>query len=70
MTTMSAKFQLTNPDTALATLTVTMTITDWKKVRDDLANGQAYASSHLHSLIRKVVTQAEARFDEVGEYNA
>jgi hypothetical protein len=56
-----AAFGLDNPDDMRATLSLTMTLGDWKKLREQLSNG-TWPSYEVGYAIRDVVDKAEKRF--------
>lgn len=59
---MRGAFQLKNPDAMEATLSLTMTVREWKNLRDQLPT--AYPSWKLGSLIEKTVGSASLIFHE------
>lgn len=62
---MRARIELQNPDAAIATVTISAPIGEWRKVREQLIN--EYPSWCLSSLLREVITKAEAHFDAKDE---
>lgn len=57
--------KLCNPDQAEASLTLTMTIREWKELRASLTND--YPAWRVGSMIGKLVAQASQAFAEEGE---
>ena len=65
---MKAKFKITNPDVAECTLSVTMVLDSWKKLRDQLDS--KYPSWELRKAINHLVTKAEEEFETDGEFES
>lgn len=59
---MEGTFKLKDPDKMEATLTMTMTIERWKRLREQLES--SYPSSDLSWLITMLVTKAQKEFAE------
>lgn len=64
--TVRAKFELTNPDAAEATLTLTATIGEFKGLRNELVKSQ-YPIPRFRHAIEQVIGKAEAWFDSKGD---
>ena len=63
---MKAKLKLENPDDMIATIKLTMTIREWRELKDQLPD--KYPSWKLGSIIFDVIDKAEKTFyseDEV-----
>jgi hypothetical protein len=56
-----ANFKATKPDTIEMTMTLTMTLWEWKKLREDLRVANV-PGSDLHGKISAMVSAAEAHF--------
>lgn len=63
---MKAMVHLTNADDVEATLTMSMTIGDWRRLREQL-QGPAYPTWKFAKAIRALVERADAHFHEVHE---
>ena len=59
---MKATFQLTNPDEMQASMTITMTIKQWKELRQQL--DVKWPSVRLSTLIGSVIRAAEDTFSD------
>ena len=57
---MRARWNIENPDDMEATVKITMSVKEWKRLRDQLNN--AWPSSRLGSAIDKVVTEANKTY--------
>lgn len=60
-TRMQTVLKLVNPDEMLASLTITMTLADWKQFREQLSS--SWPSSDLNREIREVIRKAEQTFE-------
>ncbi len=58
---MRSTFAFTNPDNLECTLNTTMSMKDWKDLRDQLLTGN-FLSGDLHDDITNMVNQAEKVF--------
>lgn len=61
---MKAVLRTTNPDSIEMTLTITMEVRDWKRLRDQLESD--YPGWRLSSAIRSLINKAESHFEEEG----
>ena len=59
---MDAVFKAKNPDDIEFSMTLVMTMGEWKRLKDQLDN--AYPSWRLASAISRLVSKAAARFEE------
>lgn len=59
---MKATFALVNPGNAVAAMTITMTVSEWKQLKHQLP--QDYPSWAFASLLRQVIADAEKTFSE------
>lgn len=67
---MKATYKLTDPDSVEATMTITMTLGNWKKLRDKLAaqpNAMSYPNFKLRDVIDDLVKKAQERFETEGD---
>jgi hypothetical protein len=62
---MNVKFQVEKPDDVVATLTITMTLRQWKELRDQL--NQSWPSWKLAAAITDVLYQTTKPFYEQNE---
>lgn len=62
-----AKFCLENPETVRATLSLTMTLSEWKQLQKQL--GQAWPSWELSAAITDMISTAQKHFKDEHEYN-
>ena len=58
---MTIKYQLTKPDEVEATLSITMTIAEWKRLNEHLTS--SYPDWQIGAAIRAQITQAEKHFE-------
>jgi hypothetical protein len=58
---MKSTFKIERPDDIEVTLTTTMTLREWKQVKQDLA-GNTYAQRCFADSIRDVIARAEQQF--------
>jgi hypothetical protein len=65
---MRAQFKIDKPDDMTATLTVNMTVGEWKALRNSLKTD--YAGLQFGHLIGDIVTAAEAHFDRTPDNKA
>ena len=63
---MKAKFKITNPDEAECTLTITMTLGAWKRLKEHL--GSKSLGWELGIAITQLVSKAEFEFETDGEF--
>ena len=63
---MRYRFSLDNPDDMRATLTITLTIKDWKAVAEEM--GTTHPAWKVTAAIREMITRAETKF--FGEHEA
>jgi hypothetical protein len=60
---MKSMFKLDDPDAADATMTTTMTIGQWRVVRDQITEGKyLHTSACFRDMISDLIKKAEARF--------
>lgn len=59
---MGMDFQPANPDEIKFTLTITMTLADWKKLASQIDHKQSWPGWNLESQIRDMVSQAGRQF--------
>ena len=57
---MTMKMQVTNPDSVELTLTMTMDLLTWKRLKEQLAD--EYPAWNLGSQIREMIDHADAHF--------
>ncbi len=62
-----AVYQLTKPDDAGASLTLTMTVGEWKQVRATLNKAGDYPGWRVAEIIGELVGRAAAHFDASSE---
>ena len=58
-----ARFSFDNPDNLEATVAITMTLRDWKRLRDQLKD-TAYPAWRVDAMLRELVEKAEASFEK------
>lgn len=63
---MKAKFKITNPDNAECTLTITMPLEKWKRLREQLDSN--YPSWKLSNLIAQLVSKVQEECESEGEF--
>lgn len=66
MSRLRATFQLTNPDTAEASMTITMPVGDWKALRQQLAdtkNSMSFPACRLREMVADLIRGAEESFE-------
>ena len=67
---MKAEFKAENPDSIEMTLTITMNMLTWKKLRKDLDDVEQvwlhYPANSLRMLIREMVELATTHFEQKG----
>jgi hypothetical protein len=66
---MKATYKLTDPDSVEATLTVTMTLGNWKKIRQQLYHAKAalaYPNFKVREAIDDMIGKAENVFETEG----
>jgi hypothetical protein len=61
----TTEMQVVNPDSVNLSLTITMSLGEWKQLRDQLA--RTYPSWRLAETIGETVTHVEQHFDRVLE---
>jgi len=66
---MKATYRLASPDEAEASLTVTLTVRDWRRLLKQLESGN-YPSWVLKDTIRELINKADASFSEEGVYDS
>ncbi len=59
---MRAISYITEPDKTDATIMLTMSLRDWKQVRDALQSNSASGPWHVNRVISELVTKMEERF--------
>jgi len=59
--------RLEDPDSMEATVSITMTIKQWKEVRDQTSDVQMHPTSILRHIIWSVISKAEQGFGEAEE---
>lgn len=62
-----AVYQLARPDDAEATLTLTMTVGEWKRVRATLNGAGQYPGWRIAEIIGELVSRAAVHFDASSE---
>ncbi len=62
---MRTKFYLDNPDDMQATMEITMSVKEWKELKEELSD--KYPSWQLSSSIMSLICQAEKVFNEKTE---
>lgn len=60
---MIGKFSVTNPDTVEFTLTVTMPLRDWKRLKDQLT-GSLYPTFKFYDAIVQMISKASEQYSE------
>ena len=58
----SGKFHLTAPDIADATLSIKMSLGEWKQVRESLSKANKWPETRLASIITDLIIQGEKVF--------
>lgn len=62
-----ASIRLDNPDEQPITVRVTMPLSEWKRLREQITSS-VYPSCRLHSIVNKLVNQAEKSLFEESEF--
>jgi hypothetical protein len=66
---MKATYKITDPDSVEATLTITMTIGAWKKLREQIGKGSesmSYPNFRVRDLIHDLIQGAQKEFETEG----
>ena len=62
-----ARYQLTRPDDADASLTLTMTVGEWRAFAAHLVKDGKYPGWRIANIIHELVESATVHFDATGE---
>ena len=65
---MKAKFKITNPDVAECTMTITMTLDSWRRLKEQLDSKSP--SWELQKVITQLINKAEEKFEAEGYYES